>query len=145
MADTDALQSYTPTLAALGVLVKVEQMVGSLIPEGFRIRSFNKGLLILVSLVFWLSWLVLPLSELGNHGKSTNAAFTSDLQNYFHNFEGSSECNIRATELYAVPSKDHLGFYSPGTFCHDRKKLLTALSEGGRIGFDAPYRPRGTY
>lgn len=65
------------------------------------------------------------------------------LHNYFSNFEGYSECGLRAVDLYSPPPQDERGFYEYGTFCHSRKQLLKALSDGGRIGFDAPYKTRG--
>lgn len=30
-----------------------------------------------------------------------------------------------------------------GPLCSDRQSMLTAMASGGRIGFDAPYIPRG--
>jgi hypothetical protein len=42
-------------------------------------------------------------------------------------------CNISSLDLHAA--------FSP--LCPDRASLLAAMSSGGRIGFDAPYMPRG--
>lgn len=62
---------------------------------------------------------------------------------YFERFEGYSECNISAADLYIPSQEDDFGFYASSPFCHNRKQLLKALSEGGRVGVDAPYQPRG--
>lgn len=146
VAQTDAFRSRTPSPAPSTVLSKAHHMLADVVPRVPPLRSFNNGLILLyVCLAFWLGWLILPLHELDDNGRFTHEATTAGLHNYFGNFEGFSECNIRAAELYAVPPRDHLGFYDFGTFCHDRKHLLKALSEGGRVGFDAPYTSRGMY
>ena len=88
-------------------------------------------------------WLVLPSSLDHNEKDLVTQSLVSGLHNYFGHFAGFSECNIRAADLYSVPAKDHLGLYQSDTFCHDRKHLLQAMSDGGRIGFDAPYQSRG--
>ncbi|KAK5073103.1 hypothetical protein LTR64_000488 [Lithohypha guttulata] len=106
-------------------------------------RVFSKGYILLyVSLGLLLGWLILPDFHNNDH-LSTHRRTGDGILNFFAAFEGYSECNVRASELYATPKKDRLGFYEANTFCHDRKHLLRALSEGGRIGFDAPYQPRG--
>lgn len=146
MAQRDAsgprISSPTPPL----VLSAVHQMIVNSMPKGLQLRLFNKGLILLyVCLAFWLGWSILPLYKLGNKGRSTHKATPAGLHNYFASFQGYPECNIRASELYTVPPRDHLGFYDFDTFCHDRKHLLKALSEGGRVGFDAPYTSRGMH
>ncbi|KAI9677879.1 MAG: hypothetical protein M1829_002376 [Trizodia sp. TS-e1964] len=55
---------------------------------------------------------------------------------YLAHFKGHSECNIRSHELYTPPPPD-----TP--FCANRAKLLSALSSGGRHGFDQPFSPLG--
>lgn len=70
-------------------------------------------------------------------------ATTGRVDNYFSNFRGFDECQIRAAELYTTAEEDRRRLHSPDIFCRDRGALLQALSEGGRIGFDAPYTPRG--
>jgi hypothetical protein len=39
------------------------------------------------------------------------------------------------------PPRNDFGQYEHGAFCSSRKRLLEAMSNGGRIGFDAPYTP----
>lgn len=93
-----------------------------------------------------LGWLLIPLPyQYAERRASSTRKASVGLLNYFGGFDGYSECNIRAAELYSMPPKDKLGFYDYNTFCHDRKHLLQAMSDGGRVGFDAPYRSRGKY
>ena len=66
-------------------------------------------------------------------------------RSFFGSFEGFSDCNIRALDLYHKPKTDNKGFYARDTFCATRKALLGSLSDGGRIGFDSPYIPHGEY
>lgn len=145
MAQTDAFRSRIALPVRRASFTNVLQMVGDIVPEAISVCPFKKSLILLyVCLALWLGWLLLPLPELDNNGSLTSAVERAGLHNYFSNFEGFSECNIRAAALYAPPPKDPLGFHAFGTFCHDQKHLLEALSGGGRVGFDAPYMPRGT-
>lgn len=70
-------------------------------------------------------------------------ATNDQVDNYFDTFQGFAECQIRASELYTNSETDGHHLHSPNIFCGDRNTLLQALSNGGRIGFDAPYMPRG--
>ena len=57
----------------------------------------------------------------------------ADIIDTFATYKYRNTCNISSLDL-------HLAF-SP--LCTDRKDLIQAMSGGGRIGFDAPYMPRG--
>ena len=93
----------------------------------------------LISIVCGIIWMLVT-----QHHKNRYESITHvNAQNYFAEFQGFAECNIRGPELYLTPTADDHGFYEAGTFCRDRKQLLQALSDGGRIGFDAPYQSRG--
>lgn len=98
-----------------------------------------------VALVLWLTWVILPLP--GHWSRLDEREFKprsqQDLQHYFNEFDGYSECGIRVSSLYAEPIQDSRGFYADRTFCRHRKTLLSALSDGGRVGFNAPYIPKG--
>ncbi|KAK5045608.1 hypothetical protein LTR84_008977 [Exophiala bonariae] len=61
---------------------------------------------------------------------------------YFGHFRGFSKCNIRATDLYTPPAHRSLTEDGSSSYCHNRKSLLKAMSNGGRIGFEAPYTSR---
>lgn len=63
------------------------------------------------------------------------------MESYFAPFEGFVQCNIKASDLYALPPLNSLGQYEPDAFCSTRKRLLESISNGGRAGFDAPYTP----
>jgi len=51
----------------------------------------------------------------------------------FESYKFRDTCDISSLDLHAA--------FSP--LCHDRAAMLTAMSNGGRIGHDAPYMPRG--
>lgn len=70
-------------------------------------------------------------------------AVETDLSSYFGSFHGFSECNVRATDLYIQPDLSTIPKLG-SVWCVSRKSLLESMSYGGRVGFDAPYSPRGT-
>ena len=51
----------------------------------------------------------------------------------FASYKYRNTCNISSLDL-------HTAF---GPLCPDRQSMIEAMSGGGRIGFDAPYMPRG--
>lgn len=107
-------------------------------------RLFSRSYVAVCACAFVLSiFLFLPLQTYHGRRHYQSIHSRASFRNYFGLFEGFSECGIRAVQLYEPPAVDSLGFHKPDTFCRDRKHLLRALSEGGRIGFDAPYQPRG--
>ena len=57
----------------------------------------------------------------------------SDTIDTFASYKYRNTCNISSLDLHAP--------FAP--LCNDRKSLINAMSGGGRIGFDAPYMPRG--
>lgn len=78
--------------------------------------------------------------EPANHSSVQYAHFAppapsrlSDTVDTFANYKYREECGVSSLDL-------HLPF-SP--LCLDRASVLTAMSEGGRGGWDAPYIPRG--
>lgn len=104
------------------------------------VNSFRIACTCLLALIF--GWFVSGFTQ---QTRSNRSSLTSahHAQNYFSTFKGFAECNIRVDNLYILPPKDQRGFHAPDIFCHDRKRLLEALSGGGRVGFDAPYQSRG--
>ncbi|ETI20120.1 hypothetical protein G647_08154 [Cladophialophora carrionii CBS 160.54] len=96
--------------------------------------------------ILYLTWCLLPIhghwSLTGQSDKVPHQA--SDLNNFFNDFQGYSECNIRMADLYAPLGHDASQVSHDG-YCPRRKDLLEAMSSGGRIGFDAPYFPRGCH
>ena len=56
-----------------------------------------------------------------------------DVSDTFSKFKYRSICNISSLDLHAP--------FAP--LCRDRASLLDAMAGGGRIGWDAPYMPRG--
>lgn len=56
-----------------------------------------------------------------------------DYQDTLTDFKYHSTCNVSSLDLHAP--------FSP--LCSSRAAMLEAVSGGGRIGFDAPYIPRG--
>jgi hypothetical protein len=67
----------------------------------------------------------------------------TNVVSYFGRFEGFADCGIRAKDLYKLPTRDHHGNMPIDAFCPNRRTLLRALSDGGRIGYDAPYQSKG--
>jgi hypothetical protein len=57
---------------------------------------------------------------------------SSDIIDTFRSYKGRKECKISSLDLHAP--------FSP--LCKDRQSLLTAMKDGGRVGFNAPYIPR---
>ena len=62
-----------------------------------------------------------------------NPARLSDVIDTFQNFTQDPSCTFSSLDLH--------GPFEP--LCQDRASLLEAMSYGGRIGFDAPFSPRG--
>ncbi|KAI9799342.1 MAG: hypothetical protein M1825_004835 [Sarcosagium campestre] len=56
-----------------------------------------------------------------------------DIIDTFVTYKYRSTCNISSLDLHAA--------FSP--LCADHESLLTAMSSGGRIGYETPYMPRG--
>ncbi|KAI9889265.1 MAG: hypothetical protein M1814_005640 [Vezdaea aestivalis] len=56
-----------------------------------------------------------------------------DTTDTFSSYKYRNTCNISSLDLHAP--------FSP--LCDNRQSMLEAMSSGGRIGFDAPYIPRG--
>lgn len=57
----------------------------------------------------------------------------SDVRDSFEDYRRTSQCHISSLDLHEP--------FEP--LCTDRASVLQAMSDGGRAGQDAPYRPRG--
>ena len=66
-----------------------------------------------------------------------------NVPSYFDAFASATDCGLNAIDLYIPPNSDKKGPLTRAVFCPSRDKLLHAMGEGGRIGFDAPYVPQG--
>lgn len=108
-------------------------------------RLSRKGYTVFYAcLTLLFGWLLFSYADYRLHeARQYDLRYSKRDQPDFSSFEGFSECGFRAAELYVPPIKDQYGLFRPGTFCRDRKHLLKAMSEGGRIGFDAPYQSQG--
>lgn len=140
------LRSSSPSQspAQVPLLSETRRIINDIIEDAPLGRIFNKrftGFYLVFTL--WLIWQLSSMSGMWSPSEYKPSQGETTLHNYFSNFEGYSECGLRAVELYSPPPQDDKGFYEYGTFCHGRKQLLKALSEGGRIGFDTPYKARG--
>lgn len=137
-------RSRSSSPSRLSVWSQTRQIINDIVADAPLGKIFNKSLIgFYFIFALWLLWQLSSLSENWTQRNRTPSQGEATLHNYFSDFEGYLECNVRAAELYSPPPQDERGFYEYGTFCHDRKQLLKALSEGGRVGFDAPYRARG--
>ena len=56
-----------------------------------------------------------------------------DVIDSFADYTQSAKCTINSLDLH--------GPFTP--LCQDKESLMEAMSSGGRLGFDAPYSPRG--
>ncbi|KAL1961919.1 hypothetical protein VTN77DRAFT_748 [Rasamsonia byssochlamydoides] len=96
--------------------------------------------------VLYIVWLIrdlffLPFSSSSTPSAGANLPATHD---YLAQFKGRQECGISSLSLYNPPSvNDHEELRD--AYCQNRTSLLDALSNGGRLGFDAPYTPRGCH
>ncbi|KAK9464335.1 hypothetical protein V1512DRAFT_268565 [Lipomyces arxii] len=61
-------------------------------------------------------------------------------EDYFRDFYGSSECGLKSTSIYNPFMNSDGSLMRP--YCANKEKLLSAFSEGGRIGFNSAYQPR---
>ncbi|KAK9461246.1 uncharacterized protein V1516DRAFT_624902, partial [Lipomyces oligophaga] len=61
------------------------------------------------------------------------ATRASDLMDTFSRFANKETCPVSSLELHRP--------FEP--LCNDKASLIAAMSDGGRIGIDAPYMPRG--
>ena len=67
----------------------------------------------------------------------------TEIFSYFDHYEGHQECGISSTDIYNPPV---LGRHDKHIhYCSNRATLLTAMSGGGRHGFDAPFHPAGCH
>ncbi|RMZ79846.1 hypothetical protein DV737_g3257, partial [Chaetothyriales sp. CBS 132003] len=97
-----------------------------------------------IALNLWVAWQILPLAGHWDPPvQSDKVPFVyQDHSNYFGSFNGVAECGIEANDLYEPAQHHKSGQADHGVFCANRKSLLRAMSEGGRVGFDAPYTPK---
>ena len=64
---------------------------------------------------------------------------------YFVHFEGHQDCGITSRQLYVPPVLPTTQSQEHSLFCHNRAKLLDAMTGGGRHGFEAPFSPVGCH
>ncbi|KAI9723857.1 MAG: hypothetical protein M1828_004107 [Chrysothrix sp. TS-e1954] len=66
-------------------------------------------------------------------------------KNQFIDYEGALDCRLSTADLYTPPNHSTPSLKKSFPYCDTRAQLLTALSSGGRHGFDAPYSPKGCH
>ena len=78
-----------------------------------------------------------PIETTAIPGSLSNTQFPigrlPDAINTFESYEQTEDCTINSLELH--------GAFEP--LCQTKDAVLEAMSSGGRIGFDAPFSPRG--
>ncbi|RMZ89548.1 hypothetical protein DV736_g3217, partial [Chaetothyriales sp. CBS 134916] len=106
--------------------------------------AFKASAYTYVALNLWIAWQILPLpGHWDPPVQSDKVPYVyQNHSNYFGSFNGVAECGIQANDLYEFPQHHKSGQADHNIFCPNRKALLKAMSEGGRVGFDAPYTPK---
>ena len=124
--------------------------------------AFKSCAYLYITVIAYITWMILPINghwtpkiqsdkvpviyqDHSKLGDSQKLGMLLTCCSFFGSFEGFSDCNIRALDLYHKPRTDDKDLYAHDTFCASRKTLLQSLSDGGRIGFDSPYIPHGKY
>ncbi|EAW14051.1 uncharacterized protein ACLA_070840 [Aspergillus clavatus NRRL 1] len=85
--------------------------------------------------VFYIVWLIRDLFWLP-FGPSGTDSFTGDAaKDFFAHYTGRQECGFSSVDVYNPPEGK--------AYCRTRDSLLSAMSNGGRHGFDAAYTSQG--
>ncbi|APA15952.1 hypothetical protein sscle_15g107220 [Sclerotinia sclerotiorum 1980 UF-70] len=120
--------------------------------SGFRVTPTRIGIALIVCGFLFLVHGLFPKAAFAespsksivdpNNGTIPNVPFqpvesntyrAPDITDAFSAYKFRSTCNVSSLDLHAP--------FSP--LCSDRRSMLMAMASGGRIGFDAPYMPRG--
>jgi hypothetical protein len=110
--------------------------------SGIRLSPVRIGLILIIAVCILLlhdyyipktllDELSLDTRYLAFHAPEASRAL--DTVDAFQSYKYYNECGISSLDLHAP--------FSP--LCSDRTTMLAAMSSGGRVGFDAPYMPRG--
>ena len=67
------------------------------------------------------------------------------ISSFFGHFQGHEDCSVTSRDLYVPPTMPDGNTPKHGVYCSNRKRLLDAMSEGGRHGFEQPYFPTGCH
>ena len=62
---------------------------------------------------------------------------------FFQDYEGGLECRLSSLDLYKQPVQNTPQEKMRSPYCASRGQLLSAMSGGGRSGFEMPYEPNG--
>ncbi|KAE8384950.1 hypothetical protein BDV23DRAFT_165850 [Aspergillus alliaceus] len=94
--------------------------------------------------VFYIVWLIRDIFYLPFTRTQPEAITTSASQDFLEQYVGHQECGISSFALYEPPKIGDQGV-SSHSYCQTRDSLLTAMSNGGRHGFDEVYTSKGCF
>lgn len=92
--------------------------------------------------VLYIVWLIRDIFYLPFTPSTPNTVAVNAANDWLAQFVGRQECGISSLSLYQPP-QDKDGRIPRDSFCSSKDSLLSAMSNGGRHGFDAAYTSQG--
>ncbi|KAB8074446.1 hypothetical protein BDV29DRAFT_122431 [Aspergillus leporis] len=94
--------------------------------------------------VFYIVWLIRDIFYLPFTSTQPSTVTTSATEDYLARYVGHQECGISSLSLYKAPKTGGQRVPS-NSYCQTRDLLLSAMSNGGRHGFDEAYTSQGCF
>ncbi|KNG80872.1 hypothetical protein ANOM_010377 [Aspergillus nomiae NRRL 13137] len=94
--------------------------------------------------VFYIVWLIRDIFFLPFTSTQSSVIVTDTSQDLLGRYVGYQECGISSSALYEPPKTEGHGSLSH-SYCQTRDSLLSAMSNGGRHGFDEAYISQGCF
>ncbi|KAE8336431.1 hypothetical protein BDV24DRAFT_111352 [Aspergillus arachidicola] len=94
--------------------------------------------------VFYIVWLIRDIFFLPFTSTQPSMIVKGSSQDLLERYVGHQECGISSLALYEPPKTEGQGALSH-SYCQTRDSLLSAMSDGGRHGFDEAYISKGCF
>ncbi|KAE8148435.1 hypothetical protein BDV25DRAFT_158224 [Aspergillus avenaceus] len=94
--------------------------------------------------VFYIVWLIRDIFYLPFYTEQPKASSTTTSEDFLMQYAGHQECGISGLSLYEPPRTSDQRL-STDLYCQGRDSLLSAMSNGGRHGFDEAYSSQGCF
>ncbi|KAE8378385.1 hypothetical protein BDV26DRAFT_191825 [Aspergillus bertholletiae] len=94
--------------------------------------------------VLYIVWFIRDLFFLPFTSTQPNTIITDTSQDLLERYVGHQECGISSLALYEPPKAEGQGDPTH-SYCQTRDSLLSAMSNGGRHGFDEAYISKGCF
>ncbi|EIT78006.1 hypothetical protein F9C07_2282434 [Aspergillus flavus] len=94
--------------------------------------------------VFYIVWLIRDIFFLPFTSSQPSMIVKGTSQDLLERYVGHQECGISSLALYEPPKTEGQGALSH-SYCQTRDSLLSAMSDGGRHGFDEAYISKGCF